>query len=142
MIPMNFISMVVGRTTFVWTLTLTAALANVGTIYLLVPNYGILGAAGASAIGYFVLLLLVSTYAWIIKINAPIDWRRIVPMTVDAAVTFVVGVTVLPGEGLTGLFARTALILTLPLTLALSAGISPAEMLAQSRRLRARLRPG
>jgi O-antigen/teichoic acid export membrane protein len=141
MIPMNFISMVVGRTTFVWTLTLTAAAINIGTIYLLVPRYGIVGAAEASAIGYFALLVLVAAYAWAIKIKAPIDWGKIVPMTVVAAATFILGVTILPGEGLVGLLARTALLMTLPFTLALSGGISPAEMLAQGRRIQVRLRP-
>jgi O-antigen/teichoic acid export membrane protein len=140
LIPMNFISMVVGRTTFVWPLTLMAAATNIGTIYILVPHYGILGAAEASAIGYFALLVLVSIYAWAIKVKASIDWKRIVPMTADAAATYGIGVAFFPAEGLVGIFARTALLLTLPLTLALSAGVTPAEMLKQSRRMRARLR--
>jgi O-antigen/teichoic acid export membrane protein len=139
LIPMNFISMVVGRTTFVWPLTLLAAAANIGTIYLLVPYYGILGAAKASAIGYFVLLVLVSAYAWIIKVNVSIDWRKIVPMAVDAAATYAVGVAFFPAEGLSGLFARTALLLTMPCTLALSAGIKPAEIFKQSHRIQTRL---
>jgi O-antigen/teichoic acid export membrane protein len=141
LIPMNFISMVVGRTTFVWPLTLFAAATNIGTIYLLVPTYGILGAAEASALGYLALLVLVSGYAWIIKVNASIAWRRIVSMTVDAAGTYTIGVVLLPAQGLAGLFARAALVLTLPLTLAMSAGISPAEIFRQTRRVQARLSP-
>jgi O-antigen/teichoic acid export membrane protein len=140
-IPMNFISMVVGRTTFVWIFTLLAAATNIATIYLLVPLHGILGAAEASAIGYFALMILISAYGSAIKINASIDWRRVVPMTLDAAITYAIGVALLPGNGLAGLASRAALLLTLPLTLALAAGISPLEMLKYSQQIRARLRP-
>jgi len=141
MIPMNFISMVVGRTTFVWMFTLTAAVTNIATIYLLVPIYGILGAAQASAIGYFALVLLISGYARFIKIHAAVDWRRVIPMTAVALVTFAIGAALLPGNGLVGLGLRAVLLSTLPFTLALAAGISLSEMLEYGQQIRARLRP-
>jgi O-antigen/teichoic acid export membrane protein len=140
-IPMNFISMVVGRTTFVWIFTLMAAAVNIVTIYLLVPSYGIRGAAEASAIGYLVLVILIMMYAKAIKVRATIDWRRVVPMTIDAAVTFVVGTTLLPGNGLLGFATRIVLLLTLPLTLALAAGITRSEVFKYGQQIRTRLRP-
>jgi len=141
MIPMNFISMVLGRTTFVWIFTFCAAATNIGAIYLLVPDYGILGAAVASAIGYFVLVILISAYARVIKINATIDWKRLVPMTIAVAITFIIGTALLPGQGLAGLLSRTVLLFTLPFTLALAAGIKRPEIAAYGQQIRSRMRP-
>jgi O-antigen/teichoic acid export membrane protein len=139
LVPMNFISMVVGRTTFVWIFTFIAAATNIWTIYLLVPKYGILGAAEASAIGYLVLVILISAYAKAIRINATIDWKRVVPMTVDAMVTYAIGTALLPASGLAALALRALLLVTLPFTLALAAGIGPTEMIGYGRQLRARI---
>jgi O-antigen/teichoic acid export membrane protein len=141
MIPMNFISMVLGRTTFVWVFTFCAAAINIGAIYLLVPDYGILGAAEASAIGYFALVILISAYAKVIRINSTIDWKRLVPMTITVTITFIIGAALLPGEGLAGLLSRTVLLLTLPLTLALAAGIRRPEIAAYGQQFWSRIRP-
>jgi O-antigen/teichoic acid export membrane protein len=140
MIPMNFISMVVGRTTFVWIFTLMAAVTNIATIYLLVPIYGILGAAEASAIGYFALLVLISAYARSIKIHAAVDWRKVIPMTIAAAVTFTIGTAFLPGGGLVGLASRTALLLTLPFTLAFASGMKLSDIMLYRQQVQGQLR--
>jgi O-antigen/teichoic acid export membrane protein len=139
-IPMNVISMVVGRTSFVWVMTLTAALTNIGSIYLLVPSHGILGAAVASAIGYLVLLVLVSLYARRFDVRASIDWKKILPMTCAVGATFAVGAICLPSTGAGGLATRLALLLTLPLTLALAGGVRPNGALEQARQIRSRMR--
>jgi O-antigen/teichoic acid export membrane protein len=139
-IPMNVISMMVGRTTFVWTLTLAAAAINIGAIYLLVPTYGILGAAEASALGYGVLLMLVSLYAHLFEIRPSIDWKRVLPMTCVVGGTYVVGTALLPVEGATGIAAQTALLSTLVVTLPLAVGARASDAMAQIRRLRSRMR--
>ena len=53
-----------GRTKFVWIATAAAAEVNIGLVYLLVPDHGILAAAVASAIGYLALLLAIGWYSW------------------------------------------------------------------------------
>jgi O-antigen/teichoic acid export membrane protein len=121
--------------------TMSAAAINIGTIYLLVPYEGILGAAEASAAGYFALLVLISIYGRTIKIGASIAWRQLVPMSIAASVTFVIGVVLLPGTGITGIASRGALLMTLPLTLPLSAGVSPSDLLALRQKLGRRVRP-
>jgi O-antigen/teichoic acid export membrane protein len=138
-IPMNVISMVIGRTSFVWTMTLTAAVANIVSIYILVPQSGILGAAEASAIGYFVLLVLVSLYARTFDIRASFDWRKIAPMTCVVITTFAVGAILLPSTGVSGLLARSALLITLPFTLALAVGVKLSYAMEQLRHFRARM---
>ncbi|MGN6372924.1 MAG: lipopolysaccharide biosynthesis protein [Solirubrobacteraceae bacterium] len=128
-IPMNVISMVVGRTTFVWTLTLTAAATNIGAIYWLVPRDGIAGAAEASAIGYLVLLILMSLYARTCAVRASVDWARVLPMAGVLIVTFAIGALWFPSTGAMGLATRIALYSTLPLTLMCAGRLTPRTLL-------------
>jgi O-antigen/teichoic acid export membrane protein len=137
-IPMNVISMVVGRTTFVWVFTFTAAAVNIGAIYLLVPYDGILGAAEASALGYLALLVLISLFARTSPVRANIDWRRVVPMIGVVGGTFAVGAIFLPSSGVTGLLTRLVLFLTLPITMALAVGLTPSDTWARFRKIRPR----
>jgi O-antigen/teichoic acid export membrane protein len=123
-IPMNAITLVAGRTTFVWVLTITAAAVNLGTIAVTVPRYGIVAAAVASALGYGVLLFLASIYTKLIGVQLSIDWRRIMAMIGVTAATLIIA-DVIVGEGsLTALLGRVSLILTLPFTLAVAGGYS------------------
>lgn len=62
-IPMNIISLTLGRTRWVWLATLTGSAANVAFIYALVPSHGINGAVFATLIGYGVLLVSIVLYA-------------------------------------------------------------------------------
>jgi O-antigen/teichoic acid export membrane protein len=67
LIPMNSITVVAGRTQFVWIPTLFAAVATVGLNFLLIPSYGVEAAAVVSAVGYAVLLACVAILSWRLK---------------------------------------------------------------------------
>jgi O-antigen/teichoic acid export membrane protein len=134
-IPMNVISLVAGRTTFVWLVTIVAAAVNLGLIVALVPSHGIKAAAIASAVGYLVLWLLTMAYARALRLELSIDWRRIVPMSTVVAGTVVVGAVLIPDHGMGWVALRAALIATLPLTLAVAAGYSPRSVVARARSL-------
>jgi O-antigen/teichoic acid export membrane protein len=62
-IPMNFVTLVHGRSGGVWPLTVGSAVLNVGLLYALVPTSGLVVAGVASAASYGVLLAAVTAYA-------------------------------------------------------------------------------
>jgi O-antigen/teichoic acid export membrane protein len=132
-IPMNVISMVIGRTGFVWTLTLTAAAINIGAIYLLVPRYGIIGAAIASAVGYLALLILVSIYSRLFETRADIDWRTVAPLLSVASCIFALA-CVLPSHGTFGIAVRCLLLLPLGGLVLYAASIRFSEVAFRLRR--------
>lgn len=77
-IPMNALSLGMGRTKFVWIATAMAAGTNIGLIYLLVPAHGILAAAIASAVAYLVLLLAVGWHSRSPENPVRCEWSRLV----------------------------------------------------------------
>jgi O-antigen/teichoic acid export membrane protein len=77
-VPMNAISLIIGRTTFVWVFTVFSAAVNLGLIYLLVRTDGLVAAAVASAVGYLVLLLLIIGYAFMLGVRLSLDWTRMI----------------------------------------------------------------
>jgi O-antigen/teichoic acid export membrane protein len=62
-LPMNGLSLVLGKTTFVWVSTAFAAALNITLILVFTPHYGLKAAAIASAVGYFALLVGTTLYA-------------------------------------------------------------------------------
>jgi O-antigen/teichoic acid export membrane protein len=129
-IPMNVISMVVGRTEFVWTLTVTAAAINIAAVYLLVPPYGTLGAAIASAVGYLALLLLVSLYSRLFESRADIDWPAVLPVLVGGSGIVALS-CILPAHGTAAVALRSLLLIPLPGLLLHAGGISFSEAAGQ-----------
>jgi O-antigen/teichoic acid export membrane protein len=90
-IPMNAITILMGRNRWVWVITLTAAAANVALNLLLVPQIGVIAAALDTVIGYTVLLAGVSWYARRVLDRAlPVEWSRIglAAMLVTAGTAF------------------------------------------------------
>lgn len=76
-IPMALAGLTVGKTKGIWTITVVAALTNLGLIRWLVPGFGVESAAIASAVGYAVLLVGVSAYAHRAGNPARIPWHRV-----------------------------------------------------------------
>ncbi len=110
-VPMNAISLVVGRTTFVWIFSAFSAAVNLGLIYIFVPRSGLIAAAIASPAAYLVLLVSITVYALTLPVRLSIDWLRILGAAVLFGAAYVIGAGLTPDHGVTGLFARFALIL-------------------------------
>ena len=72
-IPMNAISLLSGRTTWVWTITLFTAALRIGGLYWLVPTYGIEAAAIGLPICNLVLVVGISLVASATK-GAAVDY--------------------------------------------------------------------
>ena len=78
LIPMDAISVMAGRTRWVWIATVFAAVANIGLNLWLVPRVGYVAAAVNTAIGYAVLL--VAIFVLMLRTTLariPYEWRRL-----------------------------------------------------------------
>lgn len=126
LIPMNVISMVIGRTGRVWILSMTAAVANIGAIYILTPAYGTLGAAIASAIGYLVLLLAVALYSRLFETRIDFDWFTVCPVLGISTAVFILA-CILPAQGVAGVSFRCLLLIPLVGLVSFAAGVSVTE---------------
>jgi O-antigen/teichoic acid export membrane protein len=109
-VPMNAISLIVGRTTFVWTITVFAAAVNLGLIYILVPNSGLLAAAIASAVGYLLLFVLIALYAIKLGVRLSIDSRRVFGGVALFGAVYAIGASLTSDHGVTGLLERSAVL--------------------------------
>jgi len=98
------------RTQFNWVITGFAAAVNVALNLILIPPYGIMGAAVATVAAYVVMFLGMTWYAQRV-FPTPYQWRRVLT-AVGAAV-----VLVLAGRQLGGLAAALGLTLVYPLAL-------------------------
>ena len=102
------------RTQFNWVITGVAAAVNVGLNLVLIPPYGIMGAAVATVVAYVVMFLGMTWYAQRV-FPTPYQWRR-----VFTAVAAAVGL-LLVGKALGGLTAAIVLSLAYPFALRSSA---------------------
>jgi len=115
------------RTQFNWVITGFAAVVNVVLNLILIPPYGIMGAAVATVASYVVMFLGMTWYAQRV-FPTPYQWRRVLT-AVAAALTLL-----LAGRALGGLALALALSLAYPLALLLLGFFLPEE--------RSRLRAG
>src|SRR5215210_443853 len=100
------------RTQFNWVITGLAALVNVALNLILIPPYGIMGAAVATVVAYALMFLAMTWYAQRV-FPVPYQWRRVLT-AVAAALALL-----LAGRGIGGLGAAVALSLAYPLALLL-----------------------
>lgn len=63
-IPMTLSSLTLGTTKGVWKVTVSATVINIAMVAYLVPEFGLTAAAVASAVGYGLLLIGVTIYAY------------------------------------------------------------------------------
>ena len=115
------------RTQFNWVITGFAAVVNVVLNLILIPPYGIMGAAVATVASYVVMFLGMTWYAQRV-FPTPYQWRRVLT-AVAAALALL-----LTGRALGGLAVALALSLAYPLALLLLGFFLPEE--------RSRLRAG
>jgi O-antigen/teichoic acid export membrane protein len=116
------------RTQFNWAITGVAALVNVALNVILIPPYGMLGAAAATVAAYAVMFVAMTWYAQRV-FPVPYQWRRVL-----TAAGAAVGLVLL-GKQLGGLAAAIGLTLAYPLALLLLGFSLPEER----RRLLARV---
>lgn len=107
-IPMNVLSLSMGRTKFVWIATVAAAGINIGLIYLLVPSHGIEAAAIASAIGYLVLLLAIAWHARTPLNPVGYEWSRLLRAVTVIAAVYTAAILTTGHTGLIDTLARVA----------------------------------
>jgi O-antigen/teichoic acid export membrane protein len=115
------------RTQFNWIITGVAALANVALNLLLIPPYGMRGAAWATVAAYGVMFVAMTWYAQRV-FPVAYQWRR-VATAAAAAVALL-----LAGKAVGGLAAALVLALAYPVALLLLGFFLPEERRAISRR--------
>ena len=78
LIPMNAVTIMSGRNRWVWIVTVTAALTNVGLNLIFVPTYGALAAAIDTVVGYGLLLVGVYIYMrMVVEEPLSLEWERL-----------------------------------------------------------------
>jgi len=120
-----YIVMVIGvgrakRTQFNWLITGLAAVVNVALNLLLIPPYGMMGAAVATVAAYSVMFVAMTWYSQRV-FRVPYQWRRVLTAA-GAAVALL-----LAGKALGGLGTALALTLVYPLALLLLGFYLPEE---------------
>ncbi len=131
----GYVVMVIGvgrarRTQFNWVVTGVAAIVNVALNLILIPRYGMMGAAAATIAAYATMFAGMTWWAQRIY-PVPYQWRRVA--TAVAAGLALVAVGKLAGGGLP---VAVALSLAYPLLLFLAGFYLPAERKAIGARLR------
>jgi O-antigen/teichoic acid export membrane protein len=134
-VPMNAINLIVGRTTFVWVFTVFAAAVNLGVIYVFVPTAGLQAAAIASAVGYLVLLVLITGYALKLAVSLDIDWRRVIAGATTFAVAYALGASITPDSGKTGLLWRSVILVASAATIFRMSGWRVSSVVERARTL-------
>ena len=110
-VPMNGLSLGMGRTKFVWIATVAAACTNIALINLLVPSHGILAAAIASAIGYFVLLVAIGWYSWNPLNPVQYEWSKLLRAVGVVVATYSAAILTTNDTGLINTFGRVGWIM-------------------------------
>jgi O-antigen/teichoic acid export membrane protein len=128
------------RTRLTPLVTATAAAVNIGLNFLLIPAWGVVGAAVSTVVGFGLLVLL----GWLnaqTGFPVPYDWGRVGRIWLAAAGLVALSVWVVPETGPVGLAARAGLVAAFPVAL-LAVGAVSVRDLSQFEALFARLRQG
>lgn len=115
-----------GRTEFNLPATAAAATANIGLNLLLIPIWGLIGAAVALIISYVIVLILMYFFTQRL-FSVPWDWRRLALVVVTTGAVIAIGENLTPEDGLAGFLLRAALIAALPFVLHISGFLSDEE---------------
>jgi O-antigen/teichoic acid export membrane protein len=115
-IPLKSLTLIAGKTRIVPVATLIAGLANVGLNLLLVPKIGVIAAAVDTAIGYFVLAVLVTVLAQRIR-HIPYEWSRFLRMVIGALAVTGISRLIVPPAVEAKLVVDLALLLCFPILL-------------------------
>jgi O-antigen/teichoic acid export membrane protein len=112
------------RTRLTPVVTATAAAVNIGLNFLLIPAWGVVGAAVSTVVGYSVLVLL----GWLnaqTGFPVPYDWARVARIAVAAAGLVALSVWVIPDTGVAAWIGRILLVAVYPLALVVVGAVRP-----------------
>jgi O-antigen/teichoic acid export membrane protein len=107
-IPMNGVTLTHGRSQRIWVVSLSAAVVNLGLIYVLVPSSGLKAAAIASAAGYGVLLAGVLLYSTWTGTTIRYPWRSMCGVFIVGGVAYAGGVLTTGISDVLDIFLRLA----------------------------------
>jgi O-antigen/teichoic acid export membrane protein len=124
-IPMNAISLLAGRTTWVWTVTVFTAAVKIGALYLLVPAHGIIAAAITLPACNVVLVAGIALVATRTKGAAvPYDWHHGVRVIALSLLLVVPVLAVADPSSMLGSGIRLLTVVILPIALVVGGGLS------------------
>lgn len=113
-LPMNAVSVMAGKTRWVWTSTVAAGSVNIALNLATIPTFGITAAAVNTAIAYGVLLVLLVAYQYrVARAPIPLSWRRIGAAVLVMGSGLLCAILLLPDEtaAVTTLIGRSAVLL-------------------------------
>jgi O-antigen/teichoic acid export membrane protein len=99
---------------------------NIGLNFVLIPAWGVVGAAVSTVVGYALLVLL----GWLnaqAGFPVPYDWSRVLRIAVAAAGLVALSVWVIPDTGATAWVGRILLVAVYPLALMAVGAVSPRD---------------
>jgi O-antigen/teichoic acid export membrane protein len=105
-----------GRTEYNFPATIVATVANIALNLILVPPYGIVGAAVALVASYLVVLVLMYVFTQRL-FPVPYEWGRLALIFGAAGALIAAGDLLLPTEGVVGFLGRAGLWLAFPAVL-------------------------
>lgn len=105
MVPMNIVTLVIGRTKRVWVISVAAVAANLTATAVLVPTFGIVAAGVATAIGFGILLAGILAVA-VSRAPVRLPWGRLSVVLIATTACYALGAAVAPDDSLTGLALR------------------------------------
>lgn len=115
-----------GRTEFNFPATLAGVVANIALNLILVPIWGIVGAAVALVISYGIVLILMYIFTQRL-FPVPYQWGRLMKVVGSSAVLIAVGEVFVPNDGIGALAIRILLIAALPVAMILIGFFTPEE---------------
>ncbi|MGK2954385.1 MAG: lipopolysaccharide biosynthesis protein [Solirubrobacterales bacterium] len=115
-----------GRTEFNFPATLAGVAANIGLNLILVPVWGIVGAAVSLVISYSIVLVLMYIFTQRL-FPVPYEWLRLLKVVGSSAILIAIGDTLVPDDGLAALAICLLLICCLPLLMILTGFFTPQE---------------
>jgi len=115
-----------GRTEFNFPATLAGVTANIGLNLILVPIWGIVGAAISLVISYSVVLILMYIFTQRL-FPVPYEWLRLLKVVGSSAVLIAIGEVFVPNDGIAFLAIRLLLIAALPALMILTGFFTPSE---------------
>ncbi len=105
-----------GRTEFNFPATVAGVVVNIGLNVLLLPIWGIVGAAVSLCVSYMVVVGLMYVFTQRL-FPVPYEWGRLLRILIATAVLIAVGETLVPDDGLAPLAIRLLLTAALPAVL-------------------------
>lgn len=109
-----------------WVVSALAALIEVGLLLLLVPRFGIEGAAW-SVFGAYLSMFAMMMYQSQRHFHVPYPWLRVLHPIALGAAAVVISEFLIPTHGLNGFTLRTALLVVFPIGLYVSGFLTPPE---------------